>query len=86
MKIKTPEILKSLGFCINLLFKNREDGKKIKDHSNIMRRSNFYDPTPPGVPGVKAQNWRDKKDGATKLNVMCPGAGQKILSKFLGFT
>ena len=28
MKIQTPEILKSLGFCINLLFKNRENRKK----------------------------------------------------------
>ena len=28
MKIQTPEILKSLGFCINLLFKNRENHKK----------------------------------------------------------
>ena len=25
MKIQDPEILKSLGFCINLLFKNREN-------------------------------------------------------------
>ena len=28
MKIQTPEILKSLVFCINLLFKNRENRKK----------------------------------------------------------
>ena len=28
IKIQTPEILKSLGFCINLLFKNRENRKK----------------------------------------------------------
>ena len=28
MKIQTPEILKLLGFCINLLFKNRENRKK----------------------------------------------------------
>ena len=28
MKIQTPVILKSLGFCVNLLFKNRENRKK----------------------------------------------------------
>ena len=28
MKIQTPEILKSIGFCINLLFKNRENRRK----------------------------------------------------------
>ena len=28
MKIQDPEILKSLGFCINLLFKNLENCKK----------------------------------------------------------
>ena len=28
MKIQTPEILISLGFCVNLLFKNRENRKK----------------------------------------------------------
>ena len=28
MKIKTPEILKSLGFCINLLLKNRKTRKR----------------------------------------------------------
>ena len=28
MKIQDPEILKSLGFCINLLFKNRENRRK----------------------------------------------------------
>ena len=35
MKIQTPDILKSLGFCVNLLFKNRESRKKKrKNHSN----------------------------------------------------
>ena len=28
MKIQTPDILKSFGFCVNLLFKNRENRKK----------------------------------------------------------
>ena len=28
MKIDDPEILNSLGLCINLLFKNRENRKK----------------------------------------------------------
>ena len=28
MKIQTPEILKSLGFCVNLLFKNCENRRK----------------------------------------------------------
>ena len=30
MKIQTPEILKSLGFCINLLFKNRKNRRKAE--------------------------------------------------------
>ena len=30
MKIQTPEIFKSLGFCVNLFFKNRENRKKNK--------------------------------------------------------
>ena len=34
MKIQTPDILKSLGFCINLPFKNR------KNHKN---RENRYE-------------------------------------------
>ena len=29
MKIQDPGILKSLGFCVNLLFKNQEDHAKI---------------------------------------------------------
>ena len=33
MKIQTPEILKSLGFCINMLFKNRENRKKKEEKS-----------------------------------------------------
>ena len=45
MKIKTPEILKSLGFCINLLFKNRENRnnkKRRKNHSNNISISYCY--------------------------------------------
>ena len=32
MKIQTPDILKSLGFCVNLLFKNHENRKKEENN------------------------------------------------------
>ena len=38
MKIQTPEILKSLGFCINLLSKILKIAKKGKNNSYLLQR------------------------------------------------
>ena len=43
MKIQDPEILKSLEFCINLLFKIVKIAKKRKNHSNIISISYGYE-------------------------------------------
>ena len=35
MKIQDPDILKSLGFCVNLLFKNREDRTHMSKQNEV---------------------------------------------------
>ena len=35
MKIQDPDILKSLGFCVNLLFLNREDRTQMSKQNKI---------------------------------------------------